>query len=68
MYEFRISNYENLNQFLITKNGIKFRKEEIKKICESLECNKKPDIQILKTEPNKKVEDLKLKKSFSILF
>ncbi len=65
-YEFRISNYENLNQFLISKNEIKFITEEIKKICESLDCNKKPDMKILKSEASKSIEGLKIQKNYNI--
>ncbi len=65
--DFQISNYEELYQYFLTKNGIQFKTKEIQEICEKHKCNRQPDMELLKMKAKMTIEELKKRKIESSL-
>jgi hypothetical protein len=65
--DFQISNYEELHQYFLTKDGIQFRTKEIEAICEKYKCNRQPDMELLKKNAKATIEELKKRRMASNL-
>lgn len=65
--DFQISNYEELHQYFLTKDGIQFRTKEIEAICEKYKCNRQPDMELLKKNAKATIEELKKRRMASSL-
>jgi hypothetical protein len=65
--DFQISNYEEVYQYFLTKDGIKFRTKEIQEICEKHKCNRQPDMDLLKKNGKVTIEELKKRRMTSSL-
>jgi len=65
--DFQISNYEEVYQYFLTKDGINFRTKEIQEICEKHKCNRQPDMDLLKKNGKVTIEELKKRRMTSSL-
>lgn len=65
--DFQISNYEEVYQYFLTKDGIKFKTKEIQEICEKHKCNRQPDMDLLKKNGKVTIEELKKRRMTSSL-
>ena len=66
--DFQITNYEELHQYFLTKDGIKFKTKEIQEICGKHKCNRQPDMELLKKNVKVTIEELKKRRMMSSLF
>lgn len=65
--DFQITNYEELHQYFLTKDGIQFKTKEIQAICEKHQCNRQPDMELLKKNAKATIEELKKRRMASSL-
>ncbi len=63
--DFQITNYEELHQYFLTKDGIQFKTKEIQAICEKHKCNRQPDMELLKKNAKTTIEELKKRRMAS---
>lgn len=57
-FDFQITNYLELHQYLLLKNNIKFKSEDIKKICSQYNCDVEVDIVLLKKNAKATIDKL----------